>query len=88
MKCPIQVSNKNVSNNGVQKKWSTQNNTCEMTCYYQSQPGVRTYRQWFHAFWKGKGVFQVEEQRLCDQVPMMPTTAIREDKKIWGKWWK
>ena len=42
--------------------------TCVMTCYYQSQPGVRGYRQRLHAFWKEKGLFQAGEQRLCDQV--------------------
>ena len=40
----------------VRKKWSTQNNICVMTCYYQSQPGVRGYRQRLHAFWKEKRV--------------------------------
>ena len=39
-----------------------------MTCYYQSQPGVRGCRQRLHAFWKERGLFQVGEQRLCDQV--------------------
>ena len=55
----------------VQKKWSTQDNICVMTCYYQRQPGVRGYRQRLHAFWKEKGLFQVGEQRLCDQVRMI-----------------
>ena len=45
----------------VQKKWSTQDNICVMTCYYQSQPGVRGYRQRLNAFWKEKGLFQVGE---------------------------
>ena len=54
-----------------QKKWSTQDNICVMTCYYQSQPGVRGYRQRLHAFWKEKGLFQVGEQRLCYQVWMI-----------------
>ena len=35
----------------VRKKWSKQDNICVMTCYYQSQPGVRGYRQRLHAFW-------------------------------------
>ena len=48
----------------VQKKLSKQDNICVMTCYYQSQPGVRGYRQRLHAFWKEKGLFQVGEQRL------------------------
>ena len=29
---------------------------------YQSQPGVRGYRQRLHAFWKEKRLFQVGEQ--------------------------
>ena len=29
----------------VRRKWLTQDNICLMTCYYQSQPGVRGYRQ-------------------------------------------
>ena len=45
----------------VQKMWSTQDNICVMTCYYQSQPGVRGYRQRLNAFWKEKGLFQVGE---------------------------
>ena len=43
----------------VRKKWLTQDNICVMTCYYQSQPGVREDRQRLHAFWKEKGLFQV-----------------------------
>ena len=42
-----------------------------MTCYYQSHPGVRGYRERSHVFWKEKGLFQVGEQRLCDQVRMI-----------------
>ena len=37
----------------------------------KSQPGVRGYRQTLDAFWKGKGLFQVGEQRFCDQVRMI-----------------
>ena len=55
----------------VQEKLSTQNNICVMTCYYQSQPGVKGYRQRSHTLWKEKGLFQVGEQRLCDQVHMI-----------------
>ena len=47
-----------------------------MTCYYQSQLGVRGYRQRLHAFWKEKVLFQVGEQRFCDQVRMI-------QKKSW-----
>ena len=45
----------------VRKTWSRQDNICVMTCYYQSQPGVRGYRQRLNAFWKEKGLFQVGE---------------------------
>ena len=55
----------------VRKKWSTQDNICVMTCYYQNRPGVRGYRQRLHAFWEEKGFFQVGEQRLCDRVRMI-----------------
>ena len=55
----------------VRKKRSTQDNICVMTCYYQSQPGMRGYRQTLHAFWEKKGLFQVGEQRLCGQVRMI-----------------
>ena len=57
----------------VQKKWLTQEITCEMTCYYQSQPGEKGYRYRLPAFWGKKGFFQVGEQRLCDQVRMIQT---------------
>ena len=83
-----QISNTNVSNNGVnevrvyneglslgrclvvrtpgsgrhqatvRRKWSTQDNICVMTCYYQSQSGMRGYRQRLHAFRKKKGYFK------------------------------
>ena len=43
----------------VRKTWSTQDNICVMTCYYQSQPGVRGYRQISHVFWKENKLFQV-----------------------------
>ena len=52
----------------ARKKWSTQDNICVMTCYYQNRPGVRGYRQRLHAFWEEKGFFQVGEQRLYDRV--------------------
>ena len=55
----------------VRKKWSTQDNIFVMTCYYQNQPGLRGYRQGLLAFWKEKGLFEVGEQRLCDQVRMI-----------------
>ena len=38
----------------VRKKLPTQDNICVMTFYYQSQPGVRGYRQRLHAFCKEK----------------------------------
>ena len=55
----------------VRNKWSIQDNICVMTCYYQSRPGVRGYRQRLHAFWEEKGLFQVREQRLRDRVRMI-----------------
>ena len=55
----------------LQKRWLTQDNICVMTCYYQSHPGLRGYRQRLHTSWKEKGLFQVGEQRLCDQVQMI-----------------
>ena len=61
--------------------------TCVMTCYYQSQPGVRGYRQRLHAFWKEKGLFQAGEQRLCDSKERLAvTTDISGDKKTCSKW--
>ena len=42
-----------------------------MACYYQSQPGVRRYRQREHASCKEKGLFQVGDQRMCNQVRMI-----------------
>ena len=42
-----------------------------MTCHYQNQPDVRGYRERLHAFYKEKGLFQVGQQRLCDQVQMI-----------------
>ena len=47
----------------VRIKWTKQDNICVMTCYYQSQPGLRGYRQGLHAFWKEKVLLQVGEQR-------------------------
>ena len=41
----------------VQKKWSAQDNICVITYYYQSQPGVRGYRQRLHDFCKDKNGF-------------------------------
>ena len=55
----------------VQIKWSTQDNICVMTCYYQSQPGAEGYRQRLDVFWEEKGLFQKGEQRLYDQVEMI-----------------
>ncbi|XP_047475423.1 uncharacterized protein LOC125029527 [Penaeus chinensis] len=55
----------------VRKKWSTQDNICVMTCYYESQPEVRGYRQRLYAIWNENGMAEVTEQRLCDQVRMI-----------------
>ena len=55
----------------VRKKWSTSDNIYVTTCHYKCQPSVRGYRQRFHFFWKEKGLFEVGEQRLCDQVRMI-----------------
>ena len=55
----------------MQEKWLTHDNICLMTCYYQSQPGVRGYRQRLHAFWNEKGFLQLGEQSLCDQAGMI-----------------
>ena len=53
-----------------------------MTCYFRSKPvddegkSIRGYRQWMKKEWEEHGVFEITEQRLCDQA-----RAIR--KKGW-----
>ena len=68
LKCPVVWTYGPGSHQDTfQKKWSTQGNICVMTCYYQSQPAVRGYRQRLHAFWKEKELLEAGEQRLFDQ---------------------
>ena len=62
--------------------WTEQINRVVMECYYESRPiddnGVtlRGYRQRMHKAWRERGMFDLSEQRLCDQAK-----AIR--KNIW-----
>ena len=52
----------------VRKKWSTQENISVIKCYYESKPDEMGHRKRLLAIWEGKGLFNVSEQRLCDQV--------------------
>ena len=71
-------------------KWSKQNKTRVMTCYYQNHLGVRGYRLRLHAFWKEKEFFQVGVVSSANYLKerLAVTTTIRGDKKTCRKWWK
>ena len=93
LKCPVVWTCGSGSHQDTfQKKWSTQGNICVMTCYYQSQPAVRGYRQRLHAFWKEKELLEAGEQRLFDQARfdskgrLTVATAIKGDMGTCGKW--
>ena len=60
-----------------------------MTCYYQSQPGVRDYM----LFGKKKGCFSRRAKVVWSSVNdskerLAVTTAIRGDMKTCRNWWK
>ena len=57
----------------VRTKWSKNVNKIVMECFFRSKPfdddskSIRGYRQQMMQEWKGHGVFEITEQRLCDQ---------------------
>ena len=66
----------NLSTNS-KHKWLKTTNVIVMECYYLSKPvneegkPVRGYRRRMHGIWKERGLFNVTEQRLCDQARMI-----------------
>ena len=76
----------------IRTKWSKNVNKIVMECFFRSKPfdddgkPIRGYRQRMMQEWKEHGVFEITEQRLCDQA-----RAIRkngwlcdsERKNIW-----
>ena len=57
----------------TRRRWSKQVNVVIMECYFLSKPvdengvPVRGYRQRMQRQWQERGMFQLTEQRLCDQ---------------------
>ena len=57
----------------VRTKWSKNVNKVVMECYFRSKPfddegkPIRGYRQLMMKEWEEHGVFEITEQRLCDQ---------------------
>ena len=55
------------------RSWSKKETVTVMECYFLSKPvdengvPVRGYRKLMHRQWQERGMFQVTEQRLCDQ---------------------
>ena len=70
-RCPVSSTRGPRRHQATVRKKLLAQDICVMTCYYQSEPGVRGYRQRLHDFWKEKELFQVGEQRLYDQVQMI-----------------
>ena len=50
------------------RKWSRDDNRTAMECYLRSNPDIRGYRRRMIDLWKDKGMFDISEQRLADQV--------------------
>ena len=50
------------------KMWTRQENEFVMECYLRSGPERRRYRKRMHDIWRSKGIFEVTEQRLMDQI--------------------
>ena len=57
----------------VRTKWSKNVNKIVMECFFRSKPfdddgkPIRGYRQRMMQEWTEHGVFEITEQRLCDQ---------------------
>ena len=49
------------------RKWSIEENSVLMECYFKSIPKKRGYRQRMLRLWDEKGMVKVNEQRLADQ---------------------
>ena len=62
-------------------KWNKEVNKVVMECFYRSKTfdeerePVRGYRQRMFREWRDRGLFELTEQRVCDQ-----TRAIRENE--------
>ena len=61
----------------VRTKWSKDVNKVVMECFFRSKPfdvegkPIRGYRQRMMREWRERGVFDVTEQRVCDQARMI-----------------
>ena len=53
---------------GTRRKWSKNDNKIAMDCYIKSEPDKRGYRRRMISLWQDKGMFEISEQRLADQI--------------------
>ena len=50
------------------RKWSKDDNRIAMECFIRSKPENRGYRRRMISIWQDRGMFEISEQRLADQV--------------------
>jgi hypothetical protein len=52
----------------TRRRYTREDNRAIMECYYSSEPNNIGYRQRMHRAWRERGHFQMDEQRMADQV--------------------
>ena len=67
-RCPVDRARGSGRHHATVREKSTQEDISVMKCYYESKPDEMGYRKRLLDIWEGKGLFNVSEQRLCDQV--------------------
>ena len=50
------------------RKWSKDDHIIAMECFIRSKPENRGYRRRMISIWQDRGMFEISEQRLADQV--------------------
>ena len=72
----------------VRTKWSKTVNMIVMECFFRSRPfddegkPIRGYRQRMMQEWKKHGVFEISEQRLCDQARVIRKNGWLSDLEL------
>ena len=66
----------------ARRKFEKLTNKVIMECYYRSNPGRRGYRKRMEAVWREKGLFELSEQRLADQVRVIKVNKLLSDIEL------
>ena len=62
------AQNSNIIRAVNRRKWSKDDNIIAMECFIRNKPENRGYRRRMISIWQDRGMFEISEQRLADQV--------------------